>query len=82
MGKEMRMAPVGSKFPGSVGQFGLPPNPRYPPPPLPKDPMGGGEVTTLWCHLVPNCTVAQSVTTSVDSVQLIWEGMHGARGAG
>jgi len=36
----------------------------------------------FWCHLVPNCTVAQPVTTSVDSVQLIWEGMHEANGAG
>jgi len=36
----------------------------------------------VWCHLVPNCTVAQPVTTSVDSVQLIWEGMHEANGAG
>ena len=76
-GKEMRMAPVASKFPGSVGC--LPPNPRYPPPPLPKDPMGGRNNTLV--PLVPNCTVAQPVTTSVDSVQLIWEGMHGAKGA-
>ena len=77
----MRMAPVGSKFPGSVGQFDCHQTPITPHPPFQRILWGGGRNNTLM-PLVPNCTVAQPVTTSVDSVQLIWEGMHEANGAG
>ena len=73
--------PRGRQISGSVGQFACHQTYVTPLPPFQRILWGGGGNNTL-VPRVPNCTVAQPITTSVDSVQLIWEGMHGARGAG
>ena len=50
VGKEMALATVASKIPGSVEQFRYHQTPVTPHPPFQRILWGGGGGTTLWCH--------------------------------